>query len=160
MAPLSVSKAYRDIESQSVAHGGRGVDLVVALYDGAIDSIGQAELFMTRKEYRDCGRQCSRALTILDGLRETLDFEQGEPVASSLLRLYNSVTSKIIGAQTRRDASWLKEAKVMLASVREAWAELAARTAPGRAKAVTSGYVDAPKASAVAPSGAGVAAAV
>ena len=115
---------------------------------------------MDRKEYRDCGQQCARALTILAGLRETLDFEQGEPVASGLLRLYNSVTSKIIGAQTRRDAAWLGEAKVTLESVREAWAELAARNVPVRSKAVTSGYVDAPKASAVAPSGAGVAAAV
>ena len=160
MAPHSVLKAYRDAGMQSVAHGGEGVDLVVALYDGVIDAIGQASIFMDRKEYRDCGRQCSRALTILAGLRETLDFEQGEPVASGLLRLYNSVTSKIIGAQTRRDAAWLGEAKVTLESVREAWAELAARNVPVRSKAVASGYVDAPKASAVAPSGAGVAAAV
>ena len=160
MAPHSVSKAYRDIESQSVAHGGRGVDLVVALYDGAIDAIGQAELFMSRKEYRDCGRQCSRALTILAGLRETLDFDRGEPVASALLRLYNSVTSKIIGAQTRRDVAWLREAKVTLGSVREAWAEIATRDHVVRTKAVTAAHVDAPKVSAAALSGAGVAAAV
>jgi len=48
MAPHSVSKAYREIESQSVAHGGRGVDLVLALYDGVIDAIGQAEIYMSR----------------------------------------------------------------------------------------------------------------
>jgi flagellar protein FliS len=160
MAPRSVLKAYQDADMQSVAHGGRGVDLVLALYDATIDAIGQAEILMSRQEYRDCGRQCSRALTILAGLRETLDFEQGEPVASSLLRLYNSVTSKIIGAQTRRDVTWFQEAKATLSSVREAWAELAARTTPVRTKAVISGYVDAAQASAVAPSGAGVAAAV
>lgn len=160
MAPRSVLKAYQDADMQSVAHGGRGVDLVLALYDALIDSIGQAEILMSRKEYRDCGRQCSRALTILAGLRETLDFAQGEPVASSLLRLYNSVTSKIIGAQTRRDATWFQEAKLTMGSVREAWAEVAARSNPVRSKAVATGYVDTPKVSAVAPSGAGVAAAV
>jgi len=160
MAPHSVSKAYREIESQSVAHGGRGVDLVLALYDGVIDAIGQAEIYMSRKEYRDCGRQCSRALTILAGLRETLDFDQGEPVASGLLRLYNVATSRIIGAQTRRDVAWLREAKVTLASVREAWAEIAARETTVRTKAVTAGTADTRKASAAALSGAGVAAAV
>ena len=159
MAPHSVLKAYQSVDMESVAHGGRGVDLVLALYDGVIDAIGQAELFMKRNAFRDCGRQCSRALTILAGLRETLDFERGEPVASGLLRVYNAATSKIIGAQTRRDASWLREAKVTLGSVREAWAELAARNiAP--VKAVTAANVDARKASAVVPSGAGVAAAV
>lgn len=159
MAPRSVLKAYQDTEMQSVAHGGRRIDLVLALYDGMIDAIGQASIFMERKEYRDCGRQCSRALTILAGLRETLDFEHGEPVASALLRVYNVATSKIIGAQTRRDASWLGEARSTLASVREAWAELSARVAVP-AGAVTAGYVGAVKATAVAPSGAGVAAAV
>jgi flagellar protein FliS len=153
-------KAYREASVQSIAHGGRGVDLVVALYDGTLDAIGQAELFMERKEYQSCGRQCARALTILAGLRETLDFDQGEPVASGLLRLYNVATSKIIGAQTRRDVAWLREAKVTLASVREAWAEIAARETTVRTKAVTAGTADTRKASAAALSGAGVAAAV
>ena len=159
MAPPSVLKAYRDVDLQSVAHGGRGVDLVLALYDGMIDAIGQASIFMERKEYRECGRQCSRALTILAGLRETLDFERGEPVASALLRVYNVAASKIIGAQTRRDASWLGEARSTLESVREAWAQLSAR-GTGPAEAVIAGYVGAGKATAVASSGAGVAAAV
>lgn len=160
MAPHSVKKAYLDASLKSVAHGGRGVDLVLALYDAVIDAIGQAEFFMERKEYRDCGRQCSRALTILAGLRETLDFDQGEPVASGLLRLYNVVTSKIIGAQTRRDVAWLREGKVTLTSVREAWAELAARGSVVQMKAVTAGAADTRKASAAVPSGAGVAAVV
>jgi len=159
MAPRSVLKAYQEVSVQSVAQGGRGVDLVVALYDGMIDAIGQASVLMERKEYRGCGQQCSRALTILAGLRETLDFEHGEPVASALLRVYNVATSKIIGAQTRRDASWLNEARSTLESVRQAWAELSARGAVP-AEAVTAGYAGAVKATAVAPSGAGVAAAV
>lgn len=159
MAPRSVLKAYQDADVESVAHGGKGVDLVLALYDGMIDAVGQASIFMERKEYGDCGRQCSRALTILAGLRETLDFERGEPVASALLRVYNVATSKIIGAQTRRDASWLSEAKSTLELVRSAWAELSARGAVP-AEAVIAGYVGAGKATAVAPSGAGVAAAV
>ena len=154
MAIHSVSRAYRNVEQQSVAHGGGGVELVVLLYDGVIDAIGQAEIFMEKKEHAGVGRQCSRALTILSGLRETLDFEQGEPVATGLLRLYNGVSSKVIGAQTRRDIQRLRDARAMLSSVREAWIEL------GRIRAVTPSYVDAPKASAVAPSGAGVAAAV
>jgi flagellar protein FliS len=160
MAPHSVSRAYRDVESQSIAHGGRGVDLVIALYDVVIDALGQAQILMERKEYRECGRQCSRALTILAGLRETLDFDQGEPVASGLLKFYNATTSKIIGAQTRKDAGWFIDAKTSMLSVREAWAELADKTRSTATKAVTSSYVDARKASAVAPSGAGVAAAV
>ena len=160
MAPHSFSKAYRDIETQSIAHGGRGVDLVLALYDAVIDALGQAEVFMAAKQYRECGYQCSRALKVLAGLRETLDFDQGEPVASQLLRFYNGITSKVIGAQTRKDVGWFSEAKAGMASVREAWVEIAARNNSTQGTAKTVGRVDASKVSAVAPSGAGAAAAV
>ena len=160
MAPRSVLKAYTDVQIESVAHGGRGVELVVSLYDGVIDSLSQAHLFMERKEYRDCGRQCSRALTILAGLRETIDFENGEPVASSLLKFYNAVTSKIIGAQTRKDAAWLLQASQHLKSVREAWVELASQRPPKSQSVVIPSSVDTSRSSAAVPSGAGVAAAV
>ena len=160
MAPRSVLKAYTDIQIESVAHGGRGAELVVSLYDGVIDSLSQAHLFMERKEYRECGRQCSRALTILAGLRETIDFENGEPVAGSLLKFYNAVKSKIIGAQTRRESKWLQEASDHVKSVREAWAQLAAQGGPRSQPAVTSGSVETSRSAAVALSGAGVAAAV
>ncbi len=160
MAPHSVLKAYKDVQIESVAHGGRGAELVVMLYDGILEALGQAELFMERKEYRDCGRQCSKAMTIIAGLRETLDFEHGEPVASNLLSFYNVITSKIIGAQTRRDHGLLEEAAALVRSVREAWAQLAIQAAVASKPAVTPGHVDTSRSSAVVPSGAGVAAAV
>jgi len=160
MAPHSVLKAYKDVQIESVAHGGRGAELVVMLYDGILEALGQARLFMERKQHFECGRQCSKALTILAGLRETLDFEHGEPVASNLLSFYNSVTSKIIGAQTRKDDAWLDEAVALVQSVREAWAQLAIQAATASKPALTPGHVDTSRSSAVVPSGAGVAAAV
>jgi flagellar protein FliS len=160
MAPHSVLKAYKDVQIESVAHGGRGAELVVMLYDGIHEALGQARIFMERKEYRDCGQQCSKALVIIAGLRETLDFEHGEPVASNLLSFYNVITSKIIGAQTRRDYGLLEEAAALVRSVREAWAQLAVQAAVASRPAVTPGHVDTSRSSAVVPSGAGVAAAV
>lgn len=160
MAPRTLLKAYTDVQIESLAHGGRRADLVVALYDGIIDSLKQARLFMERKEHRDCGRQCSKALTIIAGLRETIDFDNGEPVASSLLKFYNAVTAKIIGAQTRKDPQWLSEAVQLVQSVREAWAQLAVQSAIADKPAATPGHVETSRSSAAVPSGAGVAAAV
>jgi flagellar protein FliS len=160
MAPHSVLKAYKDVQIESVAHGGRGAELVVMLYDGILEALGQAQHFAYRREYRDVGRQCSKALTILAGLRDTLDFEHGEPVASNLLSFYNIITSKIIGAQTRREYGLLDEAVSLIRSVREAWAQLAVQAAVVSKPAVTPGHVDTSRSSAVVPSGAGVAAAV
>jgi len=64
-------------------------------------------------------------LTIISGLRETLNFEQGQPVATDLLRFYNALTSQIIHAQTKRDIELLEKCVEWVKSVRGAWAELA-----------------------------------
>jgi flagellar secretion chaperone FliS len=85
-APKAALNAYRSIQTESVAHGGKGAELVVMLYDGIVESLANAAGLMERKEYREAGRQFSRAMTILAGLRETLDFEQGQPVAGNLLK--------------------------------------------------------------------------
>ena len=161
MAPKNHLKLYENVRIESVAHGGRRVDLVVTLYDHVVQSLSEAKIFLKQEKYLECGRSCSRALTILAGLRETLDFEHGEPVATSLLKFYNVVTSKVIGAQTRKNDALLSEAIELVESVKSAWSHLASKQVEtSTQKAVVSKLVDAHKASAAAPSGAGVAAAV
>jgi flagellar protein FliS len=160
MALRSVLKGYSDSHIDAMVHGARGAQLVVILYDHLVDVLGQAKLHMQRKEYRECGTHCAKALTIVAGLRETLDFERGEPVASELLDFYNAITLKIMGAQTRRDPAWLGEAYELVMSVREAWRQLAdAQSTPSTKGFATVGQVGDDRSSAVALSGAGVVAA-
>jgi len=95
------------------------------LYESVCQSLIQAKLHQERREFLECGRQSTRAMTIIAGLRDTLDFEQGEPVASNLLKFYNAVLSKILAAQTRNDPLLLQEASDLVQSVSEAWSQLA-----------------------------------
>ena len=129
MAPMFKSglKAYKAVETESTAHGGRGAELVVLLYDGIIESLVAGKACLERKEYREVGRHFARAMTIISGLRETLDFDNGQPVAQDLLRFYNALTSQVIHAQTQRDIELLDQCLTWVKSVREAWGELARR---------------------------------
>ena len=52
-APKAALNAYRSIQTESVAHGGKGAELVVMLYDGIIESLTQASGHMERKEDRE-----------------------------------------------------------------------------------------------------------
>jgi len=157
-APKAALNAYRSIQTESVAHGGKGAELVVMLYDGIIESLTQASGHMERKEYREAGRQFTRAMTILAGLRETLDFEQGQPVAGNLLKFYNAVTSQIMRVQTQRDLKLLQEAVGLVQSVRDAWQQLAS-PAPAPRAGLTRDALGFNQ-TAVAPTGAAVAAAI
>ena len=158
MAPLVQQglKAYKAVESEATAHGGKGAELVVLLYDGILESVVAGKGHLQRKEYREGGRHFARALTIISGLRETLNFEEGQPVATDLLRFYNSLTSQIIHAQTKRDIDLLDKCTEWVKSVRDAWGELARKDVQSMARA---SVVSEPSRLAAARSGAAVAAA-
>jgi len=123
-------QAYRELETETIAHGGKGAQLVVLLYDGIVESLVTARGHTERKEFRDASQHFTRAMTIVSGLRETLDFEGGSPVAQDLLKFYNSLTLQIIHAQTRRDVALLGKCVDWVKSVREAWLELCRRDDP------------------------------
>ena len=146
---------YRSLETETVAHGGRGAELVVLLYDGIAESLVIARGHLERKEFRDAGRQFTRAMTIVSGLRETLDFDMGSPVAQDLLKFYNALTSQVIHAQTQRDLVLLDKCTDWVKSVREAWIELCRRDDP----TYETGEDEKTKRLAAARSGAAVAAA-
>ena len=130
MAPRLINgiQAYKAVESEATAHGGRGVELIVLLYDGIAESLAAARGHLERKEFKKAGDCFTRAMTIISGLRETLDFESGAPVAQDLLKFYNALTSQIIHAQTGRDLALLDKCVDWVKSVREAWDELVRRS--------------------------------
>jgi len=156
MAPNAALKAYQSVKKESMAHGGKGAELVVMLYDGIIESLVNARGHIERKEWRESGHQFARAFTIIAGLRETIDFDRGQPVADDLFRFYNALTSQLIKAQSRRDLDLLKSCVEMVTDVRASWSQLAAQGSTG--PAVTFSPAETSR-TAVAPIGAAVAAA-
>jgi flagellar protein FliS len=130
MSPASALRAYQAVRSESMAHGGKGAELVVMLYDGILESLSKIQGHTERKEWREAGQQYARALTIVAGLRETLDFDRGQPVADQLLEFYNAVTAQLIRAQAVRDLDLLQKCIDLIANVRDSWGQLAAQASP------------------------------
>jgi flagellar biosynthetic protein FliS len=126
------------------------------LYDGIIESLVKAQGHIERKEWRESGHQFARAFTIIAGLRETIDFDRGQPVADDLFRFYNALTAQLIKAQSRRDLELLKACIDMVTDVRGSWSQLALQGASG--PAVTVNPAESSR-TATAPIGAAVAAA-
>ena len=130
MSPASALRAYQAVRSVSMAHGGKGAELVVMLYDGILESLHKIKGHTERKEWREAGQQYARALTIVAGLRETLDFDRGQPVANQLLEFYNAMTSQLVKAQASRDVVLLQNCIDLIANVRDSWGQLAAQSSP------------------------------
>ena len=129
MGSAQAIRAYTVASQESLAHGSNGAQLVVMLYDGVIDALNNAaNLTYNEFDLAPFGRQISRSLSIIAGLRETLDFEGGQPVAGYLLDFYNAVSSKILLAQQKRDPQALLECVRLVSNVRESWVKLSSLT--------------------------------
>lgn len=123
---------YRQTETESRTP----LELVVMLYDGALQHVAAARAAIERDDVPVGTHAISRALAIVSELQTTLDVERGGGVAESLDELYRYVTSRLVDASFRRDPLALDEAARLLKPLRDAWSTIAQETSADAARAV------------------------
>jgi flagellar protein FliS len=67
-------------------------------------------------------------LAIIGELQNTLNVQQGGPVAEELDRLYSYLTTRLVDVSAKNDGAALDEVCRLLTTLREAWAGAAAGT--------------------------------
>jgi len=107
-----------------------GVQLIVLLYDGAIQSLEIARREIQAKNVREKARHLGRAIAIIGELNSVLDYEQGGEIASSLRRLYDYMLAELVEANVRNNEKRLDVPLRCLSTLREAWREVAAQQQP------------------------------
>ncbi len=103
------------------------VQIVVMLYDAAIQSIELARAGIESNDPKEKGRFLGRAISIIGELNSVLDFEQGGEIARSLHRLYEYMLSELVMANARNDMRRLNGPHRCLTTLREGWREIAAQ---------------------------------
>jgi flagellar secretion chaperone FliS len=104
-----------------------GIQVVVLLYDGAIQSIEMARREIHAHNVREKARYLGRAIAIIGELNSVLDHEQGGEIARSLRRLYDYMLMELVEANTRNNEQRLDGPLRCLTTLREAWRELASQ---------------------------------
>jgi flagellar protein FliS len=107
-----------------------GVQLIVLLYDGAIQSLEIARREIQAKNVREKARHLGRAIAIIGELNSVLDYEQGGDIARSLRRLYDYILSELVEANARNNEKKLDAPLRCLSTLREAWRDVAAQQQP------------------------------
>lgn len=101
------------------------IQVVVLLYDAAIQAIELARVGIESNDPRGKGRFLGRAISIVGELNSVLDFEQGGEIAHSLHRLYEYMLSELVMANARNDARRLDGPLRCMTTLREGWREIA-----------------------------------
>lgn len=99
--------------------------LIQMLMEGALGKIAAAKGYMERGEIRARGEQIGSAISILEGLKTSLDHEKGGEIARNLEDLYVYMERRLIEANRDSDPALLDEVADLLREVKGAWDAIA-----------------------------------
>ena len=120
-------EAYRLNQLELSINSAEPVELIVLLYDGALESVRRAALLLEGGDVPGKAREITRATNIVSELRAILDMEQGGEIAANLAALYDYLRGQLLQANLKNSTEKLDEVAGLLSSLRASWAELADR---------------------------------
>lgn len=121
MSPsLATPNAYRE----SAVLSAPPEQLLVMLYDGARRFLFQAGVAMGEKQIELANRKLRKAEDIIQYLRNVLDFEQGEEIATNLESIYVFCLRQLRESRFDRNPAVLEQVSGLLGQLRESFAAI------------------------------------
>lgn len=115
------AKQYRQVGVQSGATGANPHRLIQMLLAGALEKLAVAKGNMKRSEIAEKGRNIGLAISIIDGLKDSLDHEKGGEIAQNLESLYDYMGFILVQANADNDLAKLDQVASLLIDIKGAW---------------------------------------
>lgn len=119
--PRSGVAQYGKVAAQSEAAYASPHRLVQMLMEGALDKLATAKGCIDRKDFEGKSKQITWAMSIVNGLRTSLDMDAGGSIAANLDDLYAYMTRRMIDASAQNDVDALTEVMDLLLEIKGAW---------------------------------------
>ena len=117
----SMLNQYRQVGTQSGVASASPHRLIQMLMEGALEKINLAKGYMQRGDIALKGSHISWAISIIDGLRMSLDKESGGEVAQNLDDLYDYMGRRLAEANLDNNEAMLNEVAGLLVEIKSAW---------------------------------------
>lgn len=98
--------------------------LLLLLYDGALNFLQQARVKMLEKDYAAKGILISKVIDIVSELANTLNLEKGGTLAENLNNLYFLCTTRLLQANLKMNVEQLDSVTSILSGLRSAYAQI------------------------------------
>lgn len=112
---------YRQVNTQARVESASPHRLIQMLMQGALDRIATARGAMERGEIAAKGEQISWAISIVGGLRSSLDLDAGGDLAGNLHDLYDYMERQLLQANIRNEVALLDEVSGLIREIKSAW---------------------------------------
>ena len=120
------SKAYQQVSLETSVNQASPHHLIVLLFDGALNAIKLAKLYIEKGNIAGKGTAISKAINIIDnGLKSCLDMEKGGEIAANLDDLYHYISHQLVLANLHNDVAKLDSCYDLLNNIAQSWREIA-----------------------------------
>jgi flagellar protein FliS len=117
----SARTRYRNIELQGKVDGASPHKLIAVLFDELLKSLDACKVAVERGDVGRTHDRQARALSILQALDASLDFEKGGDLAKSLSSIYREGRRLVTLGVRERRADPITQARVMIGEIASAW---------------------------------------
>ncbi len=120
-ATQNAANHYSQVDTYTGVTGADSHRLVLMLLNGALSNIAVAKGSIERGDVPAKGEAIGQAISIVNGLRGSLDLKVGGELAENLDRLYDYMERRLLDANLRSDATVLEEVSSLLHEIKEGW---------------------------------------
>jgi flagellar protein FliS len=117
----NAAKQYSAVHVQGRVSDATPHRLVQMLFDGALDKVVKARGYMVHGNVAAKGEHTSMAISIITGLRMSLDEERGGAIAANLRALYEYMERRLLEGNIRNDVSAFDEVVDLLRQLKSGW---------------------------------------
>lgn len=117
-------KSYTNVHNHGSVEEASPHKLVDMLLEGALQRVAQAKGAMEFGNVELKGQKINRAVSIIGGLRESLNNDEGGEIADNLDALYVYIQNLLFSAHAKNSPEKLDEATKLLLEIRSAWKQI------------------------------------
>ena len=119
------ASAYANVDLATSVEAASPHRLIVMLFDAAILSVSKAMRSMERGDIANKGLAVSKAIQIIEeGLKASLDEQQGGKLARQLSELYRYMSHRLVLASARNQRQGFEEVANLLGEIKRAWSDI------------------------------------
>ncbi len=118
---LTGASAYSKLSTTTGVENADPHRLIQMLIDGAIEKINRAKLFMSNNKTAEKGQHISWAISIIGGLRGSLNMDQGGELSQNLDSLYEYCSVTLVEANVENSLTKLDDVLRVMQQVKEGW---------------------------------------
>jgi flagellar secretion chaperone FliS len=118
--PGNAMNQYQSVDTYGAAYADPH-RLIQMLLEGALSRINGARGAIERGDHAQKGSELGKGITIISGLRDSLNHQQGGELAANLEELYAYMQRRLLDASARNELAALDEVSKLLHEIKSAW---------------------------------------